>query len=239
MKIAKNKKAVILLSGGLDSATCLYMAKNQGFKLIALTFDYGQRHLVELEYANKLAYSIKLYERLMIPLDLTIIGSSSLTENIKMPKNRKNIDKKTKIPNTYVPARNLIFLSIATALAEARNCNHIFIGINSLDYSGYPDCRPDFIKSFEKTITLGTKAGIERKNIQIHTPLINLSKKEIIKKAIENKVPLELTWSCYDPQKITKDEFSPCFNCDSCLLRKKGFKDAKIHDPWELRKFEQ
>ncbi|MDH5718558.1 MAG: 7-cyano-7-deazaguanine synthase QueC [Spirochaetia bacterium] len=221
-------KAVVLLSGGLDSAVCLYEAKNLGYQIITLTFNYGQKHDIELQYAKNLAKNISAIESIVFNLNLSLIGKSSLTDNIEIPKHRENIHEKNNIPNTYVPGRNIIFLSMAAALAESRDCQNIFIGVNQMDYSGYPDCRIDFIKSFQEMLALGTKSGIEEKPITIHTPLIYLTKSEIIKKAASLNVPVQQTWSCYDPQKTNDGTFLPCLSCDSCILREKGFKEAEI-----------
>jgi len=221
-------KAVILLSGGMDSATTLAVAKSEKYECFALSFRYAQSNSSELTCAKKIAASIKVKKHLIFDLDLSQIGGSAMTDNIEIPKNRTDIDNvKTEIPVTYVPARNIIFLSLALSWAETLNTQHIFIGVNVQDYSGYPDCRDEFIKAFEKTANIGTKAGISGSEFHIHTPLINLSKAEIIKKGIQLGVDFRDTLSCYDPSPDGK----ACGKCDSCLLRKKGFREAGIKDP--------
>ena len=221
-------EAVILLSGGLDSATTLAVAKSQGYSCFALSVRYGQSHAPELEAAKKIALSLGVEKHLILDLDLASIGGSALTDGSEIPKNRTNItDADSEIPVTYVPARNLIFLSLALSWAEVLACNHIFIGVNQQDYSGYPDCREEFIKIFENTANLGTKAGVQGKKFHIHTPLITLSKAEIIQKGNRLGVDFSQTLSCYDPSPQGK----ACGACDSCLLRKKGFKEAGIEDP--------
>ena len=223
----KSKKAVVLFSGGLDSATCLFIAKSLGFEPITISINYSQRHEIEILYAKKMLEYANVRESVFFSLDSSLMGESALTDQgIEVPKGGKNIEKEI-IPVTYVPARNLIFLSMASALAESREAEHIFIGVNTLDYSGYPDCRPDFIESFEKTCNLATKKGREGGYIKLETPLIGLKKSEIIKKGNILKVPYELSWSCYDPDKNDL----PCFSCDSCILRKKGFAEAGLPDP--------
>ena len=220
-------KAVILFSGGLDSSTCLFLAKEQGFEPITLSINYSQRHDLEMVYARKMLEHVNVKESVFLPFDLSLIGGSALTDpSMEVPRGGEGLESNT-IPVTYVPARNLIFLSLASALAEVKNIQHIFIGINALDYSGYPDCRSDFIFSFEETCSLATKIGREFGRIKIETPLINLKKSEIIKKGNALKVPYEFTWSCYDPN----DDQTPCLNCDSCILRKKGFAEAGLTDP--------
>ena len=225
--IKSNLKAVILLSGGVDSATTLAIAQNMGFDIHALSFRYGQRHVVELEAAMRIARSSSVAEHLMIDIDLRKIGGSALTADIAVPKNRAVKQMGKEIPVTYVPARNTIFLSYALAWAEVIDACDIFIGVNALDYSGYPDCRPEYISAYEKMANLATKAGVEGgQKLKIHTPLIQMSKSQIIQKGIELGVDYSLTHSCYDPS------FSgeACGECDSCLLRLKGFKDAGIKD---------
>lgn len=218
----KFNSSLVLLSGGLDSATCLYLAKQNSKKIFAISFDYSQRHKVELKKAKLLCKKLNI-EHKIIKLQTGIFQNSSLTDkNIKVP---KNFSSKEKIPNTYVPGRNILFLSFATSYAESKHIENIFIGVNSLDYSGYPDCRPEFIKSFQNMISIGTKSGEEKKTIQIQTPLVNLSKKEIILLAKKLKLPFSLTHSCYDPIGA-----KPCGICDSCLLRKKGFEEAGVLD---------
>jgi 7-cyano-7-deazaguanine synthase len=221
-------KAVILLSGGVDSATTLAIAKNLGFDIYALSFRYGQRHAVELEAALRIAKRYNVVRHLIVDIDLRKIGGSALTADIKVPKNRDAEEMKKDIPATYVPARNTIFLSYALAWAEVLGVGDIFIGVNVLDYSGYPDCRPEYIAAYEKMANLATKAGVEGKQkLKIHTPLIRMSKSQIIKKGIELGVDYSLTHSCYDPS-VSGDA---CGECDSCLLRLKGFMEAGFKDP--------
>jgi len=223
-----DRNAICLVSGGLDSATALAWARRDGYDCYALSFDYGQRHRIELEAAKRVAASLGAKEHLTLSLDLRKIGGSALTAEIPVPKSRSEKEIGRGIPVTYVPARNTIFLSHALAWAEVKNAEHIFIGVNALDYSGYPDCRPEYIRAFEQLANLATKAGVEGTcRFQIHTPLIRLSKAEIVKKAVELGVDLSLTWSCYEP---TSEGLS-CGACDSCLLRLKGFREAGIDDP--------
>ena len=221
-------KAVVLLSGGIDSATCGAIAKEEGFSLYALSFSYGQRHSYELEAAKKIAQHLSVAEHRVITTDLRAFGGSSLTSEIEVPKNRlKNTLDEAEIPNTYVPARNTIFLSYALAWAEVIGSRDIYIGVNAIDYSGYPDCRPDFIKAFENVANLATKAGVEGDKFTIHTPLINFSKSDIICKGISLGVDYSITHSCYDPS----PEGMACGSCDSCLIRRRGFEEAKVPDP--------
>lgn len=221
------KRAVVLLSGGLDSATTLAIAKDKGYKIFSLTFDYGQRHNKELDSAKKIAEYYEVEEHLIIKIELDKIGGSSLTDkNMEIEKRSLN-EIKMNIPNTYVPGRNTIFLSFALSWAEILGANAIFIGANSVDFSGYPDCRPEFFSVFEKVFELGTKIGIEGKKIKILTPIIEMSKSEIIKKGATLSVPFELTWSCY----AGRDK--ACGNCDSCKLRLKGFEEIGLKDPIE------
>jgi 7-cyano-7-deazaguanine synthase len=217
----KNKKAVVLLSGGLDSATVSAIAKAQKFDVYALSFDYGQRHKTELQFANQQYKIQKLKEHKTITIDLRAFGGSALTADIAVPKNRTDKQISHNIPITYVPARNTIFLSYALAYAEVIGAKDIFIGVNALDYSGYPDCRPEYINAFEKMANLATKAGVEGSKLKIHTPLINLTKAQIIKKGLGLKVDYSKTISCYDPK-----QNKACGRCDSCKLRLKGFADA-------------
>jgi 7-cyano-7-deazaguanine synthase len=225
---AQPKNAVVLLSGGLDSATVLAIARSQGFALYALSFSYGQRHIFELEAAARVAKSIRVAQHRVAAIDLRVFGGSALTADIDIPKGRTAGEMSHGIPITYVPARNTIFLSFALAWAEVLGSSDIFIGVNALDYSGYPDCRPEFIEAFEKMANLATKAGVEgRQSLRIHTPLIAFSKAEIIQKGIELGVDYGLTSSCYDPS--TTGE--PCGQCDSCILRRKGFRENGIDDP--------
>jgi len=221
------KKAVILLSGGLDSTTCLAIAKAQGFQCFTLSLDYGQRHIQELERSSFISQKLKAYEHKVIKVDLTSFGTSALTDNIDVPKGRSHKEMREGIPVTYVPARNTVFLSIALAWAEALEAYDIFIGVNALDYSGYPDCRGEYIDAFEKMANLATKKGVEGKRFTIHTPLLHMTKAEIIKKGLSLRIDYSLTHSCYDP----RHNGSPCGFCDSCLLRQKGFEEAGIQDP--------
>ncbi|MEC9377101.1 MAG: 7-cyano-7-deazaguanine synthase QueC [Candidatus Neomarinimicrobiota bacterium] len=221
-----NKKAVILLSGGLDSTTCLAIVKNQGFDISALTVNYGQRHVFELESAKKVAQIFDVNKHSVVDIDLAQFGGSALTDDVKVPKDRDESDM-TDIPVTYVPARNTVLLSMALAWAETLDTTDIFIGVNALDYSGYPDCRPEFIESFERMANLATKMGVLGEKFKIHTPLINLTKAEIVKKGIELNVDYGMTSSCYDPN----ENGNPCGRCDACILRLKGFKEAGISDP--------
>lgn len=219
-------KAVVLLSGGLDSATCMAVAGNEGFELYALTIDYGQRHRIEIEKARKLASAFKAARHVVLPLDLSVWGGSALVTNDPVPKGRAEEEMSSAIPPTYVPARNTVFLSLALAFAEAVDAADIFIGVNRIDYSGYPDCRSDFIHQFESLANVGTKKGIAGERFRIHTPLIDLSKAEIVRLAQQLGVDFSLTHSCYDPDANGR----PCGVCDSCLLRKKGFQTAGIED---------
>jgi len=231
--IKSNLKAVILLSGGVDSATTLAIAQNMGFDIHALSFRYGQRHVVELEAAMRIARSSSVAEHLMIDIDLRKIGGSALTADIAVPKNRAVKQMGKEIPVTYVPARNTIFLSYALAWAEVIDACDIFIGVNALDYSGYPDCRPEYIVAYEKMANLATKAGVEGgQKLKIHTPLIQMNKLQIIQKGIELGVNYSLTHSCYDPSASGE----ACGECDSCLLRLKGFRDAGVKDPVRYKK---
>jgi 7-cyano-7-deazaguanine synthase len=218
--------AVCLLSGGLDSATCLAYARREGFRCYALSFDYGQRHRAELQGAARVAANLGAAEHRIVSIDLRAFGGSALTDNIAVPKTGVGDG----IPVTYVPARNTIFLAFALAWAEVLASSDVFIGVNAIDYSGYPDCRPEFVEAFERMANVATKAGVEgRTRLQIHTPLIRLSKREIIELGAQLGVDFSLTHSCYDP-----DEFGrPCGMCDSCRLRLKGFADAGLKDPLE------
>ncbi len=222
-----NKKAVCLLSGGLDSATCLALARRDGYDSYALSFDYGQRHLTELDAARRVAEALGAKAHRVAKIDLRVFGHSALTADIDVPKGRDEATMGEGIPITYVPARNTIFLSFALAWAEVLEASDIFIGVNALDYSGYPDCRPEFIDAFEKMSNLATKTGVEGiTRITIHTPLIQLSKAGIVKLGAELGVPFGLTHSCYDPDASGR----PCGECDSCLLRAKGFREAGLTD---------
>ncbi len=221
-------KAVVLLSGGIDSATTLAIAKNEGYNTYAISFNYGQRHSFELEKAAKIAGLFKSEKHLVVNIDLRKFGGSALTDSIPVPKDRNEKDISHGIPSTYVPARNTIFLSLSLGWAEIIEAEDIFIGVNAIDYSGYPDCRPEYIEAFQQMASIATKAGVEGKSkIKIHTPLINMSKAEIIKKGASLGVDFSLTHSCYDP--ISSG--NPCGICDSCLLRLKGFLDAGLKDP--------
>ncbi len=222
------KKAVVLLSGGLDSATTLAIAKSQGYDPYALSFAYGQRHSRELESAKRVAAALSAKEHLILNLDLRLIGGSALTADIPIPKGRSRDEIGSGIPVTYVPARNTIFLSHALGWAEVLGAEDIFFGANFYDYSGYPDCRPEYIEAFEKLANLATKAGVEGKSkFKIHTPLIRMTKAEIIRTGHALGVDFALTWSCYEPA----PDGQACGLCDSCLLRKKGFTEGGLTDP--------
>jgi len=218
-----SRSAIILLSGGLDSMVSAALAAVQGYRLIALTVDYNQRHKIELQSAAKIAGHLDVAEHIVLPLDLSRFGGSALTADIDVPKSGVGDD----IPVTYVPARNLIFLSLTLGLAEARGARDIFIGVNALDYSGYPDCRPEFIEGFERLADLATRAGDQGSGFQIHTPLQHMTKADIAREAIRLGLDPAWSWSCYDP---TESDL-PCGLCDSCRLRQKGFEEAGIIDP--------
>ena len=223
-----NKKAVVLLSGGLDSTTVLAIARSEGYEIYAISFRYGQRHSIELECASRVAMSIGVAKHLVIEFDMRSIGGSALTDQIEVPKDRAASRLTSDIPVTYVPARNTIFLSFALAWAEVLGAEDIFIGVNALDYSGYPDCRPEYIEAFERMATLATKAGVEGGlTLEIHTPLIAMTKGEIIRTGLELGVDYSQTHSCYDPDR----EGFACGKCDSCVLRLKGFAEAGARDP--------
>jgi 7-cyano-7-deazaguanine synthase len=224
----RKQKAVVLLSGGIDSTTTLAIAQNMGFTAYALSFLYGQRHQIELKAAASIAGNFHVAKHLIVEIDLRLIGGSALTGDIDVPKSR-SIDAMSKdIPVTYVPARNTIFLSYALAWAEVIGSSDIFIGVNALDYSGYPDCRPEYIAAYQQMANLATKVGVEgNQKLKIHTPLIEMSKEQIIRKGIELGIDYSLTHSCYDPQAGDL----ACGECDSCLLRLKGFREAGISDP--------
>jgi 7-cyano-7-deazaguanine synthase len=218
-------KAVCLLSGGLDSSTCLAVARRDGFECYALSFDYGQRHRVELDSAARIAKAFGAREHRVVRIDLRAFGASALTADIDVPKTGVTAGG---IPITYVPARNTIFLSFAMAWAEVLECSDVFIGVNAIDYSGYPDCRPEFIDAFERMANLATKAAVEgRTKLRIHTPLASLNKAAIVRLGAETGVDFALTHSCYDPDV----EGRPCGACDSCVLRRKGFEEAGVRDP--------
>lgn len=248
------KRAVVLLSGGLDSSTTLAIAGAEGYELYALSFDYGQRHNIELKSAARIAESLGVKKHLVTRFDMRAIGGSALTDEIDVPKNdsrgvsRYALDNESAkgektpalIPVTYVPARNTIFLSFALAWAEVLQAADIFIGANAVDYSGYPDCRPEYLRAFEAMANLATKVAVEGKiRVSIHAPLLSLTKSEIIKKGIELGLDYSLTWSCYDPQPRTEarrgtselSDYLPCGRCDSCLFREKGFEEAGVSDP--------
>lgn len=224
------RKAVVLVSGGLDSTTCLAIAKKQGYELYALTLFYGQRHQVEVKAARKVAKVYRVKKHLELAVPLTAFGGSALTDKkIKVPKQRSLREMGKGIPPTYVPARNTVFLSLALAWAEAVGAHDIFIGVNALDYSGYPDCRPEFIHAFEKLAKLATKKGVEGNwRLKIHTPLIRMSKAQIVRTGLQLGVDFSLTHSCYDPRPNGR----PCGRCDSCLLRAKGFREVGLQDPF-------
>jgi 7-cyano-7-deazaguanine synthase len=244
------KKAVVLVSGGLDSTTCLALAKSQGYELYALTLSYGQRHHVELRAARRVAKAYKVKKHLVLEAPLAAFGGSALTDkSIKIPQKRSLKQMGKGIPPTYVPARNTVFLSLALAWAEVLGAQDIFIGVNALDYSGYPDCRPEFIRAYERLAKLATKKGVEGKwKLKIHTPLIRMSKAQIIRTGLKLGVDYGLTWSCYDPEPSAKatsrgarfgrtrskkervTAWRPCGRCDSCLLRAKGFLECESKD---------
>jgi 7-cyano-7-deazaguanine synthase len=221
------KGAVVLLSGGLDSTTTLAIANKQGYEAYSLSFDYGQRHQIEIDTARRIAKSLGAKEHRVAKIDMRIFGGSALTDGVEVPKKRSEAEIAHGIPVTYVPARNTVFLAYALAWAEIIPVADIFIGVNAIDYSGYPDCRSEFLEAFETLANLGTKAGFEGTRFRVHAPLIRFSKSEIIRKAVELNVDLSLTHSCYDPS----PEGLACGECDSCLLRLKGFREAGIKDP--------
>lgn len=221
-------EAVVLLSGGLDSSTVLALAKERGYEVVALTFDYGQKHKRELNSARKIARHFKAKEHMVVPLNLGELLRSSLTrESMSIPENRTEQEISSGVPSTYVPSRNIIFLSVAASIAESRNADAIFIATNSVDFSGYPDCTPEFIAAFQRALDVGTKIGKEGRGIKIEAPILTKSKGDIVREAIRLKVPLKETWSCY------KGGVMACGKCDSCLLRLRGFSEAGIRDPLE------
>lgn len=223
-----DKQAVVLLSGGLDSTTVIAHAKNLGFEIHAISFSYGQRHTSEIECAKKVASQFGIKNHQIIEIDLRAFGGSALTSDIEVPKGRTEAEMDEEIPVTYVPARNTIFLSYALALAEVKGAKDIFIGVNAVDYSGYPDCRPEYIEAFQKMANLATKAGVtEEESMTIHTPLIDLKKSEIIKMGLDLGVDYGITSTCYDPD----EEGRACGICDACILRLKGFEEAGSSDP--------
>lgn len=220
-------KAVVLLSGGLDSSTCLGLARGQGFECVALTVAYGQRHAVEIEQARVVARAAGLKDHRVVTLDLRAIGGSALTADIAVPKHDDVTQLGSGIPPTYVPARNTIFLGLALGLAEVVGARDLFIGVNAVDYSGYPDCRPEFIRAFEELANLATKAGVEGARFTIHAPLSGMTKADIIRAGVAAGVDYSVTHSCYDPAA----DGAACGRCDSCLLRRKGFEEAGVSDP--------
>ena len=222
------KSAVVLLSGGLDSATCLAMARDQGFRTLALSFRYGQRHAVELAASQRVAKALGADRHQIVNIDLGAFGGSALTADIAVPKDRAEAEMESGVPITYVPARNTVFLSFALALAEVEEAADIFIGVNAVDYSGYPDCRPEFVQAFEAMANLATKAAVvDGRKLTVHAPLMHLTKADIIRAGMTLGVDYGLTISCYDP---TPDG-AACGHCDSCQLRRKGFADAGVADP--------
>lgn len=226
--MTNKKKAVVLSSGGVDSTTVMAIARSQGFALYSLSFNYGQRHSFELESARKVSAFFNVEDHMIIDIDLRKIGGSSLTTDMDVPKGRPEQEMAEGIPITYVPARNTIFLSYALARAEVLESGDIFIGVNAVDYSGYPDCRPEYIEAFEKMANLATKAGVEKRiKLKIHTPLIKMTKAEIIQCGHKLGVDYSMTHSCYDPS----PEGYACGSCDSCILRRKGFMESGIPDP--------
>ncbi|MBN8597291.1 MAG: 7-cyano-7-deazaguanine synthase QueC [Planctomycetes bacterium] len=232
----KNRLAVVLLSGGLDSATALAAARRDGFQAITLAIDYGQRHRVELDAAALVSRQLGAIEHRLVTLDLRAIGGSALTADIAVPKNRSEKAIGDGVPITYVPARNLIFLSIATGLAEVVGARDVFVGVNAIDYSGYPDCRPEFIESFARTANLGTRAGTDAiagkgGGFSIRSPLAALGKAEIIRLGMKLGVDYSLTTSCYDPRSDSSPIPIACGTCDSCQLRRRGFAEAGVPDP--------
>lgn len=226
-KVTRKPRAVVLLSGGLDSSTLLAMVKSEDFEPYALSFRYGQRHDSEIGAARRIAAALGAADHTIVEIDLRTFGGSALTDAIPVPKGRGADEISRDIPVTYVPARNTIFLSFALAWAEVLGSTDIFIGVNALDYSGYPDCRPEYIEAFERMANLATKAGVEGKRLKIHAPLIHMSKAEIIRQGLELGVDYSLTSTCYDPSVDGK----ACGTCDACLLRLKGFRELGIPDP--------
>jgi 7-cyano-7-deazaguanine synthase len=221
------RRAVVLLSGGMDSATTTAVARDEGFEICALSFRYGQRHAPELDAARRVAEHLGVRRHVVLDIDLRAFGGSALTSDVAVPKDTPLEEIGTIIPATYVPARNTIFLSFALGWAETLGASDIFIGANALDYSGYPDCRPEYIEAFERMANLATRAGVEGQRLRIHTPLIQLSKAEIIHLGRRLGVDFAITWSCYDPSPDGK----ACGRCDACILRQKGFREAGVEDP--------
>lgn len=227
-----SRKAVVLLSGGLDSTTVLAIAKEQGFEPYALSFRYGQRHEIELAAAERVAEAAGVQRHVVCDIDLRVFGGSALTSDVAVPKHDSADDLPSEdIPITYVPARNTVFLSYALAYAEVLGATDIFIGVNALDYSGYPDCRPEFIAAYQHMANLATRAGVEGNTLAIHTPLINLTKAQTVAEGMRLGVDYSLTSSCYDPD----EQGHPCGHCDSCLLRLRGFSEAGFEDPLEYQ----
>ena len=221
------RRAVLLLSGGMDSATTGAIAREEGFELFALSFRYGQRHVIELEAARRVAAALGVARHAILDIDLGVFGGSALTAGIEVPKDRPIAEMNAAIPVTYVPARNTIFLSLALGWAETLDASDLFIGANAIDYSGYPDCRPEFLRAFEAMARLGTKMGTEGRAITIHAPLIEMTKARVVQKGRELGVDFSLTRTCYDPN----DRGEACGRCDACLLRLKGFAEAGMSDP--------
>jgi 7-cyano-7-deazaguanine synthase len=220
-------RAIVLLSGGMDSATAGAVAREQGFEVHALSFHYGQRHATELEAAGRVAAWLDARRHVVLEIDLRAFGGSALTGDLEVPKDRPLDSIGHGIPTTYVPARNTIFLAFALGWAEVLEASDVFIGANALDYSGYPDCRPEYVEAFERMANLATRAGVEGRRLRVHTPLIGLTKAEIVKLGQRLGVDYGLTWSCYDPT----PEGAPCGRCDACMLREKGFREAGVEDP--------
>jgi 7-cyano-7-deazaguanine synthase len=222
------RKAVVLVSGGLDSTTCLAIARSEGYETYALTFQYSQRHVIELEAARRVAQSLEAAAHLILDVPLDRIGGSALTSSLEVPKDTPEEEMGSRIPVTYVPARNTVFLSLALAWAEVLGAEDIFLGVNALDYSGYPDCRPEFVSAFETMANLATRAGVEgTSRFRIHTPLMRLTKGQIIRRGVELGLDYSTTHSCYDPT----PEGLACERCESCVLRKRGFAEAGVADP--------
>jgi len=231
---AHNQPAVVLLSGGLDSATALAIAQADGFSCHALTFDYGQRHLFELDAARKVAAEAGVADHRIAKIDLRVFGGSALTDDLDVPHDRltaEDSDPANDIPITYVPARNTIFLSFALAFAEVIDADAIFVGVNAVDYSGYPDCRPEYIAAYQHMAGLATRRGVEGNPVTIHTPLIDMTKAQIIARGTELGVDYGLTLSCYDPVELGGGTWKPCGHCDACRLRAEGFRQAGLADP--------
>jgi 7-cyano-7-deazaguanine synthase len=225
------RKAVVLLSGGLDSTTVLAIAASEGFAVHAISFRYGQRHAIELDAAREIARRADVHQHVEVEIDLRLFGGSALTDQIAVPKSRELAEMSDGIPVTYVPARNTVFLSFALAWAEVLDADHIWMGVNSLDYSGYPDCRPEYVESYERMANLATKRGVEGHRLSIHTPLISLTKAEIVGRGLDLGVDYSLTRSCYDPSPAGE----ACGECDSCQLRLRGFSANGIVDPAPYR----